>query len=430
MNRLLMPFLPGLVLTLCVLQHAEGAEVRCFVLQPPEHVLSGVQKVAVLDFAGQGWRAFSDYMIAALLEPNRGITTVKSGLFSKEKAGVSHLSGARTDVFTVVERNRLDAVIREQSLGNSGVVDEKQAASLGKVLGVDAVVIGSITPSSNDQVTRREETVYSGGQKTRQLVDWVIRTVDVSVRMRVINTSTGEILGTKAGKADRRDTKIWSERGGLASVESLIDDCLKELACGDMVNYIAPRFVASKFKLKPIALKEYKAQGQRAAEAAENGDLDNAFVQYAAIQKNDPYNDAAYHNLGLLNEVVGNYAEAQDAYQKALAIRQDGDYSKSLERCNTASAYAQTLATLGVEIVKHPFAVSEGQMQSASAGKVTLKGGSGDRVAIRAAAQSSAEIVARVPGGIELELVEKSGGWIKVKTFDGKTGYVPKEQVK
>lgn len=47
--------------------------------------------------------------------------------------------------FKVIERSQLEKVLKEQALGMSGVVDVASATKVGKVLGVDAVLIGSIT---------------------------------------------------------------------------------------------------------------------------------------------------------------------------------------------------------------------------------------------------------------------------------------------
>lgn len=49
------------------------------------------------------------------------------------------------DKFEVVERTRLESVLREMKLGLTGIIDDKTVQSIGKVLGADAIVIGSIT---------------------------------------------------------------------------------------------------------------------------------------------------------------------------------------------------------------------------------------------------------------------------------------------
>ena len=49
------------------------------------------------------------------------------------------------DKFEVVERTRLESVLKEMKLGLTGIIDDKTVQSIGKVLGADAIVIGSIT---------------------------------------------------------------------------------------------------------------------------------------------------------------------------------------------------------------------------------------------------------------------------------------------
>lgn len=47
--------------------------------------------------------------------------------------------------FEVVERQLLNQVLREQDLGSSGIIDAASAAEIGRMLGVDAIVSGTIT---------------------------------------------------------------------------------------------------------------------------------------------------------------------------------------------------------------------------------------------------------------------------------------------
>lgn len=54
----------------------------------------------------------------------------------------------RTGEFTVIERQRIDEILGEQRLGTSGVVDPATAARIGRLLGAQAVIVGSITQFS------------------------------------------------------------------------------------------------------------------------------------------------------------------------------------------------------------------------------------------------------------------------------------------
>ena len=85
-----------------------------------------------------------------------------------------------TEKFKVIERQLLNQVIKEQKLTLSGIVDPKSAKQLGQVLGVDAIVSGSITDLG----------------KT------------VRVNARLISTETGEIFAVAAKEFVKDQTLI------------------------------------------------------------------------------------------------------------------------------------------------------------------------------------------------------------------------------
>ena len=210
---------------------------------------------------------------------------------------------------------------------------------------------------------------------------------------------------------------------------SLIDQCLVS-AADELASAIAPRFVENKNDLRDVDVKAYKDMGKKAREDAENGKLDEAYAGYATIIKDDPYNDAVMFNMGLLNEVVGNYQDAQECYQKAVGVRPDAGYSKALDHCKKMNELNQSLIQSGVSIEKHTFNATAAEMAGAATERARLKGDGGDRIALHANADQGSPVVVKVPGGIELEVVEKSGDWLKVKTFDGKVAFVRKEDVR
>ena len=68
-------------------------------------------------------------------------------------------------------------------------------------------------------------------------------------------------------------------------------------------------------------------------------------------------------------------------------------------------------------------------MAGATTERARLKGNGSDRIALYTSADAGSPVVAKVPGGIELEVLEKTGDWVKVKTFDGKVAFVRREDV-
>lgn len=52
-------------------------------------------------------------------------------------------------IFSVVERNRLNNILKEQALGLTGIIDNETAVNLGQVVGADAIIVGSIHTYKN-----------------------------------------------------------------------------------------------------------------------------------------------------------------------------------------------------------------------------------------------------------------------------------------
>ena len=66
----------------------------------------------------------------------------------------------------VVERSALDRVLKEQNLSNSDRLDNTTAARIGKIVGVDAILIGSVTQFTGSR-TESKSTAWLGAVDKR-----------------------------------------------------------------------------------------------------------------------------------------------------------------------------------------------------------------------------------------------------------------------
>ena len=126
--------------------------------------------------------------------------------------------------FIVIERAALDKIIKEQNFSNSDRADPSTAVKLGKIAGVDAIVIGSITQfggESSKKATNIPIKIHgipmpvANNQKTS--------TVTVGVTARMIDTSTGSILASATGSGTSSKTTTDSNTGGITSTTSASD---------------------------------------------------------------------------------------------------------------------------------------------------------------------------------------------------------------
>jgi curli biogenesis system outer membrane secretion channel CsgG len=122
-------------------------------------------------------------------------------------------------VFSVIERKALDSIISEQNLSNSDRFDSSSAAKVGRLLGVDAIITGSITQFGRDDKSTNIGGGAVGGISRRFGIGGVGKKESkavVGITARIINTDTGEILSvaTGNGESKRSGTMLLGAGGG------------------------------------------------------------------------------------------------------------------------------------------------------------------------------------------------------------------------
>ncbi len=108
--------------------------------------------------------------------------------------------------FSVIERRQIEKVISEQKFGASGLVDASTAAQIGKILGVQYVIIGSITQFSID--TQTVDTGFIGRKLFGGGVGVSTTTATVYIDARMIDTTTAEIVAVAEGKASESKSGV------------------------------------------------------------------------------------------------------------------------------------------------------------------------------------------------------------------------------
>jgi curli biogenesis system outer membrane secretion channel CsgG len=98
----------------------------------------------------------------------------------------------KTGDFTVIERTQIDAVLAEQHLDMSGAVDPATAAKVGKILGAQAVLLGSITKFSIDRKSAGVGPFAATFAEAESSLD-----------VRVVNTTTSEIMAVADGSGTK-----------------------------------------------------------------------------------------------------------------------------------------------------------------------------------------------------------------------------------
>jgi tetratricopeptide (TPR) repeat protein len=418
-----------ILLIFCLPNQAKCQRFKAYVLTPPEKKLQGVNKLAVLSFGNLSSYSskdagidlgtkLADYLTAELVKDYRG----------GDKSKI-YIKGVRTNVFNVIERTQLDQVLKEQNFQISGAVDDNQAVEIGKLLGLDALVLGSLSYTYKDE---KEEVLKNTDKDGKITYTYPIkRTVTAEARMKIISVKTAQILGTKNSSISREDAK--SSDKGYPSFQSLQDPHLLADACYQsialyFVNYFTPYFSYENFDIKNIKVKEYKARADDAEKFLKQGEINSAYKLYKAIYDVDNYNPQVAYNLGVLYEVVGDYDQAFEVYSVAYELdKDDKDYVRAYKRSQSLKELAKELASIGINIEKYEF---EQATTNALAKKLTTKGSKTDRVPAYESADVTSKVIANIPGGTELTIVEQSGIFYLVNLLGGKKGYLNSKDVK
>src|SRR5437868_7721336 len=162
--------------------------------------------------------------------------------YATVQSGVAALFGTQVDVgkgisdllvkylvkdgtYSVIERKAMDKILGDRNFSNSDRADPNSAAKIGKILGVDAIIVGSITQFGNDN--KNTNIGGAGGGFGGFGVGGFSRKkskATVTLDARLVDIDTAEILGVADGKGEstRESTSLlggggsWHGFGGGA----------------------------------------------------------------------------------------------------------------------------------------------------------------------------------------------------------------------
>jgi len=159
--------------------------------------------------------------------PPAGATTrLRAGVVEfqdKSGARVADAAGEQLETlavsskrFNLIDRMAMKTLIKEQSL--EGIVDPSELAKSGKIRGVDYMFIGSVT----NFALKTEKTANHGGIFDRVVpgaaplkidTSKTIITTDIGVDVKLVNTTTGEIVSKQFGEVKKEmSASAWGVR--------------------------------------------------------------------------------------------------------------------------------------------------------------------------------------------------------------------------
>ena len=225
----------------------------------------------------------------------------------------------KTGQFTLVERSQLETILAEQNLGQSGRVNASQAAEIGRILGVQLVLMGSITKFSVDS---------KGGGFGRFRAEY--EEAESNLDVRLVSTDTAEILFADEGEGKVRlggvRVKGFNYRQDFDA--GLAQEALRP-AVEDVVKKITDQS-ASFAAIQPPAAPAQIVGVSDASYYIDKGDNYGVNVgqRYAVRRVVDEIRDADGNLLDAITETVGTLEVTQVLGQSSVSTVVDGQAAK------------------------------------------------------------------------------------------------------
>jgi curli biogenesis system outer membrane secretion channel CsgG len=231
---------------------------------------------------------------------------------------VTHL--VNSGQFTVIEREKIQAVLAEQGLGASGAVSASTAPKIGKLLGAQLLFTGSITAFSIKKTGGSIAGFGASFGKAESKLD-----------VRMIDTTTGEILlvasgagNKKMGGASFKGTSFEQDYDeGVASealrpaVEQVTQQVLSKLPS---LAHLAPASGAGK-------VVDVRSPKQIYIDGGQEGGVNMGDV-YAVYRVTDEIKDEDGNVLDTVTEKVGEIIVTKVLSKSAVAESKSGTIKK------------------------------------------------------------------------------------------------------
>lgn len=305
-------------------------------LQPAQyHEASLTKTVAVLPFSGREGSAFATEIEGVLasigIDDNR--------------------------YFTLVDRATLDKTISEMQLSQSGMVDQKTAAKLGKLIGAQGIYTGTVVQNNYDDSRYREKRSTcvqyekkrdkDGNTYQGACINWRNYNVNCTKRVaiftvspKLVEVSSGKILYSRNLSATAESTGCEDTKP--VQSEHVLIEKAKESVKKDFRRDVAPYYVTREIKLMDstdgIESPEAKDKLKRGLEYANKGRMDNACELWGEARNLAGNSHALLYNLGVCAESRGDVDAALSLYKQAdkKLGKPDDDISLALNRASTA----------------------------------------------------------------------------------------------
>lgn len=299
----------SVMLFLILLSACGTVKVPINIMHPAEINMSKYNQIAIGEIRGDHGRDFSSDIKNRLVESGN---------------------------FKVVDRSRMNQIMKELNLSQSDLTAPGNRAKLGKMLSASALVTGYLDGKYKENKSSRKGTcteVLGDGSKRKYSCTTYYRkgTYSTNGSIDVVDVETGEILRSKSLSA----AYVSSTSATGTSPAAIDKDSLYTRCLSDNVEIFLKSIVPwSERVMVPFEKDDDIPELERGINQAKMGEMEEAIKLFASGAKSaesNPEIDSAtianaYWDLGLAYKYTWQLDKAISAFKKAYAFDPDDDY--------------------------------------------------------------------------------------------------------
>lgn len=231
---------------------------------------------------------------------------------------------SETGYFSLIDPASVERMVADQNLRG---LNESE---IGAMLGVDAVIVGSISQMSwrdvrfNDTRTRTRED----GTKEVYEVEYVKRHYDFSMSYRVIKTNTGTMITSRIFQKSSSDIEPSVSEANLRDPEEVFRGMIRSIT-REIKKQLAPYPVTERRKLLRDRAKDPRLE--RADDFVRNKLYDKALEIYLEVWETTR-NEASAYNASIMYELLQNLEGAQQMMDTLIGFYPEKSYMRRLVR--------------------------------------------------------------------------------------------------
>lgn len=253
--------------------------------------------------------------------------------------------------YTVVERQRLQTLMKEGMLQNASILSDEEMERVGKIAEAQAIVVGKINNIMVEEQTIKKQ--FEVAQKdpdastSTQIVeyDYLIRRVTVGITSEMLHIADKKKIVTDSYNYtydSEKDPQVVRPHGFLTIYDASYYETQPQRvpAASNIIDNIAQECADSflrKISAHPvnfnISLKSGSSPGmEQGLEWAKQGQYQSAIGEFQKATDDPKESADAWYNVGVCYEMLKNYSEAVKAYDKSNTIAPSSEAKEGIAR--------------------------------------------------------------------------------------------------